>query len=281
MPGAGGQTPQRTTFRPPWVKDGPQPIPMPNTSWTLNSRKDSKTEIAETPGFAKVTLKSVPKAADSKQIETISSKPIEINKINKINIVPSQLKSNKNKSLTLDHSKTRKNGEPEPYTKQQLERQVHVDGSRSYGEHPIFVKSDSTTEASTLSKSTSRANFLPPPPPRPPPPPSSRSILKDIKPLTPKQQETIEVLKSRPRKRPDWACMMKEVESGKKLRHVVCNDRSAPLIERVITKVTADAAGDAHFVFDSEKSNVHNKLLKQIQEGVKLKSVKTLSLIHI
>jgi hypothetical protein len=28
-------------------------------------------------------------------------------------------------------------------------------------------------------------------------------------------------------------------------------------------------------VFDSEKSNVHNKLLKQIQEGVKLKSVKT------
>jgi len=33
--------------------------------------------------------------------------------------------------------------------------------------------------------------------------------------------------------------------------------------------------GKAHFVFESEKSNMHNQLLKQIQEGVKLKSVKT------
>lgn len=68
--------------------------------------------------------------------------------------------------------------------------------------------------------------------------------------------------------------MMKEVESGRTLKHVQCNDRSAPLIERV-NKVTADPAGKAHFVFESEKSNMHNKLLKQIQEGVKLKSVKT------
>lgn len=35
------------------------------------------------------------------------------------------------------------------------------------------------------------------------------------------------------------------------------------------------AVGKAHFVFESEKSNMHNKLLKQIQQGVKLKSVKT------
>lgn len=33
--------------------------------------------------------------------------------------------------------------------------------------------------------------------------------------------------------------------------------------------------GNAHFVFESEKSNMHNQLLKQIQEGVRLKSVKT------
>lgn len=68
--------------------------------------------------------------------------------------------------------------------------------------------------------------------------------------------------------------MMKEVEHGKKLRHVKCNDRSAPLIERV-NKVTADSAGKAHFVFESEKSNMHNQLLKQIQQGVKLKTVRT------
>lgn len=33
--------------------------------------------------------------------------------------------------------------------------------------------------------------------------------------------------------------------------------------------------GKAHFVFESEKSNMHNVLLKQIQSGVRLKSVKT------
>lgn len=58
------------------------------------------------------------------------------------------------------------------------------------------------------------------------------------------------MLKQRPRKRPDWASMMKEVESGKTLKHVKCNDRSAPLIERV-NKVTADPAGDRRSNFDS------------------------------
>lgn len=33
--------------------------------------------------------------------------------------------------------------------------------------------------------------------------------------------------------------------------------------------------GSTVFVFDSEKSNVHNKLLQQIQDGVKLKKVQT------
>lgn len=83
----------------------------------------------------------------------------------------------------------------------------------------------------------------PPPPPRLPPPAPAREILKNLPQLTDKQQKTLEMLKSRPRKRPDWACMMKDIESGKKLRHVTCNDRSAPLIERVITKVSADPTG--------------------------------------
>lgn len=64
--------------------------------------------------------------------------------------------------------------------------------------------------------------------------------------------QKLEVLKSRPRKRPDWASMMKEVESGKTLKHVKCNDRSAPLIERV-NKVTADPAGDRRTLFDPRR----------------------------
>ncbi|KAG5899582.1 hypothetical protein JTB14_022912 [Gonioctena quinquepunctata] len=36
---------QRTTFRPPWVKDGPSPLPTPSAPWTLNksNRRESNT----------------------------------------------------------------------------------------------------------------------------------------------------------------------------------------------------------------------------------------------
>lgn len=91
------------------------------------------------------------------------------------------------------------------------------------------------------------------------------------KPMSEKGKETLEKLKARPRKRPDWSDMMKEVESGRKLRHVECNDRSNPILKsETITNVK-----EVGFVFESEKANVHNALLKQIQGGIKLKSVKT------
>lgn len=106
--------------------------------------------------------------------------------------------------------------------------------------------------APTLSKSSSRAAIPPPPPPRPPPPPPSRTIIKDLPELTSAQRNTLEMLKSRPRKRPDWAYMMKELETGKKLKHVTCNDRSAPIIERV-SKVTADPAGIHKIIINNKK----------------------------
>lgn len=245
MPGAGGQPPQRTTFRPPWVKDGPNPLPMPTAPWTLNSRRDSKSKTDEAPAFTKVTLKSVPKPAESAP-STDSGQP---RKQSKITIIPSQPKSEKNRTTTTStppSSKPRENGRQEPNSRPQLERQVRIERSRSRGDSIPLSKSESTTGAPTLSKSSSRAAIPPPPPPRPPPPPPSRTILKDLPPLTENQEKTLEMLKSRPRKRPDWASMMKEVESGKRLRHVTCNDRSAPLIERV-NKVTADPAGDRRF----------------------------------
>ncbi|XP_011158737.1 DNA ligase 1 isoform X2 [Solenopsis invicta] len=269
MPGAGGQPPQRTTFRPPWVKDGPNPLPMPTAPWTLNSRRDSKPKTDEVPAFAQVTLKSVPKPAEPAAPSSDGPR-----KQSKITIIPKQPNNEKIPSGRPVPAKPRENGRQEPSSKPQLERQIRIDRSRSRGDIIPLSKSESTTGAPTLSKSSSRANFPPPPPPRPPPPPPSRTILKDLPTLNDNQMQKLEILKSRPRKRPDWACMMKEVESGKTLKHVKCNDRSAPLIERV-NKVTADPAGKAHFVFESEKSNMHNQLLKQIQVGVKLKNVKT------
>jgi hypothetical protein len=51
-PGAGAsngpQQHQRTTFRPPWVKEGPDPLPMPTAPWTLNrSRQKGKSQLQQ------------------------------------------------------------------------------------------------------------------------------------------------------------------------------------------------------------------------------------------
>lgn len=61
--------------------------------------------------------------------------------------------------------------------------------------------------------------------------------------------------------------MLKEIEGNKKLKHVECNDRSQPLLPMAKAK--------EHFLYESEKPNVHNELLKQIQGGIHLKKVKT------
>ena len=61
--------------------------------------------------------------------------------------------------------------------------------------------------------------------------------VTERKPMSESRAERLEALKSRPRKRPDWGSLMKEVESGnRKLKHVQCNDRSSPLIPRIKVK---------------------------------------------
>ncbi|KAH8278630.1 hypothetical protein KR018_006314 [Drosophila ironensis] len=103
-----------------------------------------------------------------------------------------------------------------------------------------------------------------PPPPPPPLAPGEKRVLSET------QKQNLEKLRTRPRRRPDWSEMMKEVESGKKLRHVACNDRSQPILTcKSMTKV------DDKFIYETEKDNSHNKLLKQIQGGIKLKPTKT------
>lgn len=67
---------------------------------------------------------------------------------------------------------------------------------------------------------------LKPVPPPPPPPPGLKPPDNFVKkPVSNKQLEYVEKLKRTPRRRPDWSEMMKEVESGRKLKHVECNDR--------------------------------------------------------
>ncbi|KAL4711880.1 hypothetical protein ACJJTC_006049 [Scirpophaga incertulas] len=125
----------------------------------------------------------------------------------------------------------------------------------------------------TLTKNESLRSLLKPaPPPMPPPLPPKLPPPPEFKkaPLDPTKLKKIESLRSRPRKRPDWSDMMKEVEKGRKLKHVVCNDRSSPIITR-----SSVVKNKGQFIFESEKPNSHNELLKEINKGIKLKKVKT------
>ncbi|KOB77271.1 Sarcomere length short [Operophtera brumata] len=126
----------------------------------------------------------------------------------------------------------------------------------------------------TLTKNESLRSLLKPtPPPMPPPLPPKMPPPPEFKkaPVDPEKLKKLESLRSRPRRRPDWSDMMKEVEEGKKLKKVVCNDRSQP----IITKSTLVKNKD-QFIFESEKPNSkHNELLNQINKGIKLKKTKT------
>lgn len=99
----------------------------------------------------------------------------------------------------------------------------------------------------------------------PPAPPMPKPF--DTKELTETQLRALESLRARPKTRPDWTAMLKDIEGGRKLKHVQCNDRSEPLLPECKTK--------DKFLYDSEKANAHNVLLKEIQQGIHLKKVKT------
>ncbi|XP_068157884.1 axoneme-associated protein mst101(2) isoform X2 [Drosophila tropicalis] len=136
-------------------------------------------------------------------------------------------------------------------------------------------KTKTLRKAPSIKRELSIKNVPAPPPlpslvPKAPPPPPPPLAPGEKRVLTDSQKQTLEKLKTRPRRRPDWSEMMKEVESGKKLRHVACNDRSQPILTcKSMTKV------DDKFIYETEKDNSHNKLLKQIQGGIKLRPTRT------
>ncbi|XP_049304531.1 DNA ligase 1 isoform X2 [Bactrocera dorsalis] len=137
-------------------------------------------------------------------------------------------------------------------------------------------KTKQLRKAPSMKREPSMKNVPAPPPlpslvPKaPPPPPPPLGAPGEKRNLTETQKAALEKLKTRPRRRPDWSEMMKEVESGRKLRHVECNDRSQPILTcKSMTKV------DNKFIYETEKDNSHNKLLKQIQGGIKLKPTQT------
>ncbi|XP_018560972.1 DNA ligase 1 isoform X2 [Anoplophora glabripennis] len=295
---------QRTTFRPPWVKEGPNPLPTPAAPWTLNktNRKDSNTDsAAEYNPLAEVQLRKT-------NVKT--KEPQENGEKEKKNKILASVQLRKTK---IEAKEPQENGSKESFFKKpalkpvpQREKtppkkdhkihnlpQLQKVSERVLKNRPSVVKDDSYSsseeeeevddididrevptkrnalvrEASMRRLSQSNIPAPPPQPGMPPPPPTMPGELPK-KLLNDTQKAKLDKLRSRPKNRPDWNNLLQEIESKKKLKHVVCNDRSQPLLPEA-------KAPDEHFLYKSEEPNVHNELLKQIEGGIKLKRVKT------
>ncbi|KAF5290068.1 hypothetical protein FQA39_LY14849 [Lamprigera yunnana] len=233
---------KRETFRPPWVREGTDDLPPKPSNFLSKSQqqtKDAAAEKAEAAKKANVEMKengtkeSVFIKPHLKPVTPKESTKLQSREIK----IPINLKPTLNRINTVEEISA---SPPEP---------------------KILFRQDSLKKISVVPKA----------PPMPPPAPAfPRST--ELKSLSDKKKATLEVLKSRPKVRPDWTAVLKEVESGLKLKHVQCNDRSKPLLP------SAKDGDKSQFIYESErneKDTSHNQLLKEIQSGVALKKVKT------
>ncbi|KAK4878529.1 hypothetical protein RN001_011035 [Aquatica leii] len=232
----GSNTVKRETFRPPWVREGSDDIPPKPSNFLSKSKQQTKNAAAEKAEAAK---KADENGTTFVKPQLKPVPPKETAKLQSKEVkIPINLKPSLNRTNTIEE----KNAPPPPEPK-------------------ILFRQDSLKKVSAAPKA----------PPMPPPAPAfPRST--ELKPLTDKRKATLDALKARPKVRPDWTAVLKEVESGLKLKHVQCNDRSKPLLP------SAKDCDKSQFIYESERSEKdtsHNQLLKEIQGGVALKKVKT------
>ncbi|CAH1972888.1 unnamed protein product [Acanthoscelides obtectus] len=302
----------RTTFRPPWVKEGvPPALPTPAAPWTLKNRRDSSTtanenvEKTENNPIAEVQLRKTPtiKRKDSQENGEAGKKNkiLASVQLRKTNVQPKKEPQDNGAKETFFQKPALK---PVPQVEKSPPRKDHklhnLPTLQKASERVLPPRKPSNVETSSEEEETEEETsseeeeidkdlptkrnalvrnasmrkmsqgIVPPPPPAPgmPPPPPMMPGELPKKPITAKQRSRLDKLRSRPKNRPDWNNLLKEIESKKKLKHVVCNDRSQPLLPEA-------KAPDEHFLYKSEEPNVHNELLKQIESGIKLKKVKT------
>nr|CAD7406500.1 unnamed protein product [Timema poppensis] len=289
----GSNPPQRTTFRPPWVKESPDTHHVPTAPWTLARNRDSgiasnmgttnKPAVlkgrAATENDATAASTAIPKTLPNKGNAQTSSatpkEPVQVRKQSKITIIPSmpssKPKENGHQNATAVTSKPKedKTIKPEEFKRksslvESKPKSTVVEVKSLEKNKPNKVLERTVSIDKVAKEKPPEPTTKPPAPPMPPPPPPGMKKTES-KVLPPVIAEKLETLKSRPRKRPDWGAMMKAIETGKKLKHVQCNDRSSPLLACEKVK--------EQFMYESEKPNVHNQLLKQIQYGVQLKRV--------
>ncbi|VVC36825.1 WH2 domain [Cinara cedri] len=265
---------QRPTFRPPWVKDGTTDTPPKATvPWRTRDKTVAVSSVAIAP--------DQPNAADE-EVKHFKLRKVGQNdgrKVTEIKIVP---KIDSQGPLQINNRPAPKVAAVPEKAKKTTSAMVSLSSS------PAPVAARQTDPVSTPVPAPGPVPSMPAPPPPPPPPPSKMPPVPPPppappamansngvppitrKPPTPEKMKKLEGLRSRPRRRPDWSDMMKEVESGKKLKHVECNDRSAPII--------SSTKSQGQFLYESEtkaEETDHHQLLKDIQHGVKLRKVKT------
>ncbi|KAJ8972446.1 hypothetical protein NQ314_000179, partial [Rhamnusium bicolor] len=247
---------QRTTFRPPWVKDGPNPLPTPAAPWTLNktnNRRDTGVQLRKTTiqtkepqengskesFFKKPALKPVPQRE-----KTPPKKDYKLHNLPQLQKASERVLKSR-PSVTKDDSF-------ESEEEDDIDRKIvylgNTDEEKRSGQRGFYEKIV-PIEYSGTSTTTRHAS---------PPPMMPGEVPK--KKLNESQKARLDKLRSRPKNRPDWNNLLQEIESKKKLKHVVCNDRSQPLLPEA-------KAPDEHFLYKSEEPN--------IEGGIKLKKVKT------
>ncbi|KPU80128.1 uncharacterized protein Dana_GF16644, isoform B [Drosophila ananassae] len=271
--------------------------PKAGTTPTTTVKKTTATEPAKkvaepakkaTPAATATTVKKTPEPVSSKKAPETVKKAAPAVGLKKPVATTSALKKKKEPTPPPESSSEEEESEEEE-TEEETESEEEESEEETESEEeeseeeedtvvdekvPEHVKKAAQLRPTTVNKKAEPEIPAPPPlpslvpkaPPPPPPPlaPGEKRVLSDT------QKQTLEKLRTRPRRRPDWSEMMKEVESGKKLRHVACNDRSQPILTcKSMTKV------DDKFIYETEKDNSHNKLLKQIQGGIRLKPTKT------
>ncbi|XP_076255496.1 uncharacterized protein LOC143193276 isoform X12 [Rhynchophorus ferrugineus] len=257
----------RTTFRPPWVKGEPETFTQMNLKSTPRKRESPSKETTDNNPIAGVKLRKT--SVQTKEPQQNGEEKDSFFVKPQLKPVPQREKSPPKKDHKihdlpkLTSVSERKLPERKPsLLRRESSDEVEIDRDDRNLSKELPAKRNSLVRA----ESVRRLSTTPAPPPMPPPPPGMPGEIL-TKPLNDQQKKRLEQLKSRPKVRPDWSATLKEIEGGKKLRHVECNDRSQPLLP--------EAKAQEHFLYDSEKPNVHNELLKQIETGVKLKRVQT------
>ncbi|KAK9695838.1 WH2 motif [Popillia japonica] len=243
----------RTASRPPWVKEGPNPLPVPTMPWTLNKRNSLKDTSDESSKLVVPALRKV-KKPEPQENGTPKKETFTKPQLKPIPPKEAQLQSKEVKIPIPKLNSVKDRELPPPVKRNSIKEDVSGD---------IDKAMPATRNALVRQESLRKVPGIPVAPPLPPPAPA---LPNDIS-LSDKQKEKIAMLRSRPKTRPDWSAMLKEVESQRTLKHVECNDRSEPLLPKAKAK--------GQFLYDSEKQNAHNDLLKQIEVGIKLKKVKT------